>query len=556
MLPVQYCYLKQLTGLAMRQGFQQVINHIYPWQDLAEGHLNVNLPIELFKTKKNKYIFDYNNVSFLRVNDVAYDVLSNARYRVHTPGRSSRKYSHKTINDVYSDLETIQESGLLVSKEFKRGYVADVDEIKDILDNRIEGITISITSQCNLGCSYCLYGGKYSNYSELDSQAMSWEVLKSSLDFLHNHSKESKTVRIDFFGGEPLLAFRLIKQSVSYCKKLKEQTDTEVVITIASNGTVLSKSIIDFIVQEKIYIQFSIDGEKDIHDKFRKFKTNGKGSHDLIMRNLKKIFRKNSDYYSKYVRLKGVVTPNALDDFDQEFFGNELIANIVKANHFAFVPLQPNFDLINDEAYMEGLRKLGRKLANLKNIQTIEEIRDQLNIKEQALYDMVFVDFFDSQLLNLTKFTNSDVVPFTKSCQVGFTDAVVMPDGNIYVCILANKGSDYNIGNVIKGEWDYKKISCLKDKLYESWSQCDTCFVQKFCDLCYEKINGCCGEWDSSRMKFCHFNRYRYRMVFSDMLQLMDNNPNLWSNFQEKAQKLVMEELKKQNSDHGIADKF
>src|SRR5512140_3579859 len=100
---------------------------------------------------------------------------------------------------------------------------------------------------------------------------MRWDTAKNMLDFLVAHSRKSKRVRLDFFGGEPLLAFGLIRRSVEYAKSHIGPDGPETNVTIASNGTILSEEILEFLVEHKVYLQFSIDGEKEVHDRERRF---------------------------------------------------------------------------------------------------------------------------------------------------------------------------------------------------------------------------------------------------------------------------------------------
>jgi hypothetical protein len=85
------------------------------------------------------------------------------------------------------------------------------------------------------------------------------------------------------------------------------------------------------------------------------------------------------------------------------------------------------------------------------------------------------------------------------------------------------------IGNVLEGRWYYEKMRRLNTAFHADWTGCSSCFAQKICDLCYEKLNGEAGQWVAGRSKFCEFNPERHRVIFRLMLRVMRNNPRLWT---------------------------
>jgi uncharacterized protein len=491
-----------------------------------------NLPIELIRTERSCYAFDARNVCFIEVAPVAFDLLSVLRERAVTVDELVELLPHHAPSDVrraYRDLRKAQADGLLRPYHFERSPAYQNDEYERILSARMGGFTFFVTTQCNLGCSYCIYGGQYEQHEELSQTAMPWETLKASLDFLARHSSESKEVRLDFFGGEPLLAFPTIQRGVRYLKSILPVEGPRVLVTITSNGTVITDPILDFLIEHDVYLQFSVDGGRASHDKFRTFKGSSRGSYDTILTSLKRIHDRDPVYYRRRMRMKGVLNTETVDIDDDEFFEHRLIRILVEERHFIFVNLEPHYDLAKDGDFFDRVDRLGRRLLEVRNAKTEEELLAGLNRKQRALYYHTLGLFFDAQAIQQVHFAGSDSVPFTKSCLTGYQQGAVTFNGDIAICLKSAKGDNFVIGNVLGGEWYFDKIKQLNTLFHEDWAGCSSCFVQKFCDLCYEKLNGEAGAWVSGRTRFCEFNRERYRTVFQYMLRVLENNPSLWT---------------------------
>ena len=140
------------------------------------------LPIELFMTDEGYFVFDAKNVHFLKVDRVAFDMLSILRGRnvgldeliVLLP-----QHSDDQLRQAYRDLLTVQADNLLVSYHFQRALRHDNSQYEKVLSERMEGFTVFTTTECNLGCSYCIYGGQYKQHEKLSQVSMSWNTLKN-----------------------------------------------------------------------------------------------------------------------------------------------------------------------------------------------------------------------------------------------------------------------------------------------------------------------------------------------------------------------------------------
>jgi sulfatase maturation enzyme AslB (radical SAM superfamily) len=493
------------------------------------------LPVELFRTDLSFYVFDARNVCFLKVDAVAYELLAILRER--KAGLEELigllpQHPEEEVRAAWRDLEEVQAEGFLLPYRFQRVARHENSEYEEVLSRRMGGFTLFVTTQCNLGCSYCIYGGQYEQHEELSQTRMPWETLRDAMEFLARRSGESKQVRLDFFGGEPLLAFDLIERGVRHLKSILPPDGPVVVVTITSNGTVLTDRLLDFLLENHVYLQFSIDGGRESHDRFRPFKSNGRGSFDVILGNLQRIHDRDPEYFRTHMRIKGVLTTELVDRDDPEFFGHPLVRSIIDNNAFIFINEEPHFDLSKDADYFERIDRLGRQLLEREGVQGETGLLDGLNPKQKALYHHTLGRFFELQAVNRFYFDGRDAAPFIKGCLTGYQEGAVSANGDISICLKSAKGNNFVIGNVVEDEWYFDKIRGLNTLFHQDWSGCSSCFLQKSCDLCYEKLNGDEGLWVSGRSRFCEFNRARHRVLFETMLRITERNPALWEEFE------------------------
>ncbi|MCP4214887.1 MAG: hypothetical protein GY765_09530, partial [bacterium] len=141
-----------------------------------------------------------------------------------------------------------------------------------------------------------------------------------------------------------------------------------------------------------------------------------------------------------------------------------------------------------------------------------------------------------------------DPIPYTKDCLMGY-EGCINADGSISICY---KSDSFKIGCVHENTWYYDKIEEYQNARYRL-PACKHCFVQRFCDFCYDKINGKDEALTESIRKHCQFKRYYYRFIFKYMLQVMEKNPGLWDELQKDADDAIKKAQDKQKETYGNA---
>jgi uncharacterized protein len=507
------------------------------------------LPIELYRSGKSRYVFDPEGVVFIEVDPLSFSLLEILKKRFRPLREIEPLFPRHPPQDVrssYAEIRKLLGRGYLRAKPFKRQRRFSRSEFVDALSRRMAGLTVNITTRCNLACSYCIYGGSYGRYRELPQTSMSWETAKRAMDFLAEHSPLSKTIQLDFFGGEPLLAFDQIRKSVEYLQRRLGRRRTKLLITISSNGTVLTDPILDFLRRNNVYLQFSIDGSREIHDRKRRFRSNRRGSYARIIRNLERIHDADPEYFIKHLRIKCVVPLDTLALPESSLMSHPLLRLLDLKNAVSYLIKETHYSTGEDEDYLKEIRKLELKLLAQPRVRTLDELQASLRPREQLFFHETLAEFVEIQALNKFYFGKSRSIPFTKSCMMGYAEAAVEPNGDILIC---HKATSFVIGNVNEGRWDFDRIVDLERRMRSFEPECAACFVRRFCDLCFEKLDG--ARWESSRRSFCRFQRKRYTLIFGTMLRILDRNPDLWADLDALVTRRIKEKVEEMKTKEG-----
>ncbi len=213
------------------------------------------------------------------------------------------KVTREEIIECLNDIEELKKEGKLFTEDSFSDYA---DSLKRKTSGVVKALCLHIAHTCNLNCSYCFASqGKYKG----DRALMSLEVGKRALDFLIENSGSRRNLEVDFFGGEPLMNFEVVKQLVEYARIREKEAGKNFRFTLTTNGMLINDDVIDFANREMSNVVLSLDGRKEVHDKFR-VDYNGKGSYDKIVPLFQKLVkaRDNKNYY-----MRGTFTHNNPD---------------------------------------------------------------------------------------------------------------------------------------------------------------------------------------------------------------------------------------------------
>ena len=211
-------------------------------------------------------------------------------------------YDETELREALSDIAELTANGQLFTKDIYEDYIEEVKKRKTV----VKALCLHIAHDCNLACKYCFAEeGEYHGRRAL----MSFEVGKKALDFLIANSGQRRNLEVDFFGGEPLMNWQVVKDLVAYGRAQEKKYDKHFRFTLTTNGVLLNDEVQEFANKEMDNVVLSLDGRKEINDYMRPFR-NGKGSYGLIVPKFQKLAdSRNQERY--YVR--GTFTRNNLD---------------------------------------------------------------------------------------------------------------------------------------------------------------------------------------------------------------------------------------------------
>ena len=235
------------------------------------------------------------------VDEVAYDVIAmyegNTKEEVVKAVFAKHQSLGVTLEDVaecYDQVTQLANEGKLFTPDTFEPMAGD---LKKKTSGVVKALCLHIAHTCNLNCSYCFASqGKYHGERAL----MSFEVGKRALDFLVENSHGRTNLEVDFFGGEPLMNFEVVKQLVAYARSIEKEKGKNFRFTLTTNGVLIDDDVIDFANREMSNVVLSLDGRKEVHDRFR-VDYAGKGSWEKIVPKFQKLVeaRGGQNYYMR-----------------------------------------------------------------------------------------------------------------------------------------------------------------------------------------------------------------------------------------------------------------
>ena len=255
--------------------------------------------VHQYKLNGYNIILDTVSGSVHTVDEVAYDIIS--MYKTHTEdeivAEILKNYGHLddvTREDILAcieDVRSLEAAGKLFTEDKFEKLAYNYKNNSNV----IKAMCLHIAHTCNLNCSYCFASqGKYQG----ERAMMSYEVGKRAFDFLIENSGTRRNLEVDFFGGEPLMNWDVVKQLVAYARSVEKAHNKNFRFTLTTNGMLIDDEVIDFLNKEMSNVVLSLDGRPEVHDRFRKDYA-GRGSYEVIVPKFKRLVeaRDGKNYY-------------------------------------------------------------------------------------------------------------------------------------------------------------------------------------------------------------------------------------------------------------------
>ena len=258
--------------------------------------------IHQYKLNGYNIVLDVCSGSIHVVDDAAYDLIAlyektpkeQIVFSLLEKYRDDPEVTKEELEDCYAQVTELKDAGKLFTPDV---FEPMAEDLKKKTAGVVKALCLHVAHACNLNCSYCFASqGKYHGERAL----MSFEVGRRALDFLVENSGGRRNLEVDFFGGEPLLNFGVVKDLVAYARSIEKEKGKVFRFTLTTNGMNIDDDVIDFCNRECSNVVLSLDGRKEIHDRFR-VDYEGRGSFDRIVPKFQKLVsaRGGKNYYMR-----------------------------------------------------------------------------------------------------------------------------------------------------------------------------------------------------------------------------------------------------------------
>ncbi len=372
------------------------------------------------------------------MDDVTYDVISCYE------GGDFQGLDPKDVEEVLPEIEALKAEGKLFSED-------SFQEMADDFKNRhsvLKAMCLHVAHACNMDCAYCFAGkGEYQGNRGL----MSLETGKKAIDFLVEHSDGRKNLEVDFFGGEPLLNWEVVKELVAYGRTFKDKNFR---FTLTTNGMLLDEEVIRFTTKEMSNVVISLDGRRAVNDAMRQTK-DGKGTYDFVLDGFKKLAQERGQegYY-----MRGTFTANNLD----------FAEDVLHMADMGFQQLSMEPVVCGEDA------SYALKEEHLPKIfQQYEYLAKEMIKRRDAGKDFTFYHYM------IDMEGGPCISKRVSGCGVGKEYIAVTPEGEIFPCHQFVGDENYRLGDLDKG--------IVREDLLEEFDQC-TVYGRSECTDCFAKL--------------------------------------------------------------------
>ncbi|MEG0579850.1 MAG: thioether cross-link-forming SCIFF peptide maturase, partial [Niameybacter sp.] len=408
--------------------------------------------IHKFRFEDSNILMDIHSGSIHIIDDVAYAIVEDvlAMSNEDVVAKYEADYAKEEIEEAIKELKTLQVEGMLDTEDSYK------DLVPAFLDREpvVKALCLHVAHDCNLKCKYCFAGeGEYHG----DRGMMTLEVGKAAIDFLAKNSAHRKNIEVDFFGGEPLMNFEVVKGVVEYARSIEAQTGKNFRFTMTTNGVLLSDEIIDYLNEHMYNVVLSLDGRPEVNDHMRPT-ANGKGSYDVIMPKFKKLVEKRG---GKQYYIRGTFTHHNTD------FASDVLH--MADQGFDEVSVEPvvapaDMDYALQEGDMEMICSEYERLA-----------KEMLRRHKEEGKCFNFFHF----MVDLTG--GPCVHKRLAGCGSGSEYLAATPTGELYPCHQFVGMPEFKMGDVWEGVVNHEQRKKFEKCNVYSKQECTECWAKFFC---------------------------------------------------------------------------
>jgi uncharacterized protein len=376
----------------------------------------------------------------------------------------------------------------------------------------LQTIVLNVTNQCNLSCQYCYeFGEDKIATPDGKPKFMEWETAKTSVDYLFAEAQGRKSVHITFFGGETLMNFPLLKRVVEYARSQAQERRMAIDFSLTTNATLLTPTIIDYLAENAVGVTVSMDGPKEMQDKFRIF-SNGRGSYDIIRPKVENLLAKHK---TRPIAARVTMTSGAMDvDRIYRHLKEELGFYEVG---FAPVTTSPDRLYSINEPGMDRVLEQFSTLAD-------EYLEYALRGEHHGFSNV------SDTLSELHQGVNKSL-----PCGAGLGMVGVGPSGDIAPCHRFVDSDEHVLGNVSTGIDREKQKDFLSRGNIDTKYDCHECWARPLCaGGCHHEAFVRYGDTGHANLHYCDWIRAWTEKCLQIYGAIAAQNPSFLEHFSER----------------------
>ena len=437
--------------------------------------------IKLFRTPIGYYFYDVNTFSLLHINKGMYDILN----------------GHTVADKIHvKSIERLLQKGYLSNHRPQKIEHPYTNILEDYFKGNIRKVTLQITQSCNLTCRYCTYANPIEGRQRHhESKSMPMNIAKKAIDYLFDHSENEPDINIGFYGGEPLLERRKIKELMEYADQKAEKYMKNLTYAMTTNATLLDDETVEFLIKHNVNVLISLDVPREIHNKNRTYRRTGKGCFDDVIRNIENIYDKYPEFVEQISVNSVLDTENDFSCYNEFFTSYSTIKDLrISANNINTKLLATEFS--TEESYLIEYKyeKFKLMMALLGNI----SMQDVSLIVKSYSADLTKIGESFRTEINLC-----DIVHHGGPCIAGTSRLFVDISGNFFPCERCSEKSEVmNIGNIGDGI-NLDSVKCMINigKLTEE--ECKNCWNISHCLMCATSADNITEYSREKKLKKC-----------------------------------------------------
>ena len=414
--------------------------------------------IHQYKLGGYNIVLDICSGSVHAVDDIAYDIIEifEEKNREEVINALSQKYSDnreiskEDIEECYEQITELKKNGKLFTPDT---FEPMAGALKQKTSGVVKALCLHIAHTCNLNCEYCFASqGKYQG----ERAVMSFEVGKRAFDWLIENSGSRRNLEVDFFGGEPLMNFEVVKQLVAYARSIEKKKGKNFRFTLTTNGLLIDDDVIDFANKEMSNVVLSLDGRKEIHDRYR-VDYNGNGSFEKIVPKFQKLVkaREGKNYY-----MRGTFThqnPDFLKDIE-----------VMLELGFTELSMEPVVCAAGDPAELtpEDMTVV---------MDQYEKLAELMLKRDKEKRPFTFYHY----MIDLTG--GPCIYKRISGCGSGTEYMAVTPWGDLYPCHQFVGDESFKLGDIWNGVTNIKTQNSFAECNVYARKECKDCWARLYC---------------------------------------------------------------------------